>query len=69
MTAFATCAYTGCYERIPYDPKEDAIRPRYCDKHMVTMASRGISKLTDIGERINDYDNKGLYICVVYRRD
>jgi len=34
MTAFATCAYPGCYIKIPYDPKTDTERPRYCECHM-----------------------------------
>lgn len=55
MTSFATCAFTGCYEKIPYDPKEDAVRPRYCKHHMQHMSERSPS--------IKDDD--WLYIAVV----
>ena len=39
MTSFATCAYFGCDERIPYEPREDKRRPRYCKCHMKAMAA------------------------------
>lgn len=40
MTAYATCAYPECYEKIPYEPKEDKVRARYCECHMRHMDNR-----------------------------
>jgi hypothetical protein len=40
MTAYATCAYPDCYERIPYEPKVDGERARYCKEHMNHMSCR-----------------------------
>jgi len=34
MTAYATCAFPGCYAKISYDPKTDILRPRYCKTHI-----------------------------------
>ena len=31
---FATCAHPGCTNQVPYDPVEDAYRPRYCEHHL-----------------------------------
>ena len=40
MTSFATCAYTGCTQRISYDPKEDDSRSRYCMEHAQVIRDR-----------------------------
>jgi len=34
MTAYATCAFPECYAKIPYNPKTDTTRPRYCKTHI-----------------------------------
>ena len=31
MTAYSTCARTGCYNKVPYE-LYDAVRHRYCRK-------------------------------------
>jgi len=32
-TCYNTCAFTGCYKRIPYDPKEKIKPSKYCEDH------------------------------------
>lgn len=47
MTAFSTCAFPGCYMQIPYEPKTDKRRDRYCVCHMKVIGNRLGNKCTD----------------------
>lgn len=49
MTSFSTCAYSGCYIQIPYEPKGDKRRNRYCMCHAKAIANR-------LGDRCTDND-------------
>ncbi len=40
MTSYSTCSYVGCDCRIPYDPKTDKTRKRYCEYHEEVIRNR-----------------------------
>ena len=40
MTSYSTCSYVGCDCRIPYDPKTDKTRKRYCEYHEEAIRNR-----------------------------
>jgi hypothetical protein len=52
MTSYSTCSYVGCDCRIPYDPKTDKTRKRYCEYHEEAIRNR----LYKLGVNENDIE-------------
>lgn len=40
MTSYSTCSYVGCDCQIPYNPKIDKTRKRYCEYHEEVIRNR-----------------------------
>jgi len=45
MTCYNTCAYTGCYKRIPYEIGEHP--PKYCEEHNTRNRSNIITPISN----------------------
>ena len=47
MTAYSTCARTGCYNKVPYE-LYDAVRHRYCRKCEEELGEERLKDTSDV---------------------